>query len=143
MGIWCYDAGRPLGGHDVSGLDNRQPVRAHVAPAFSALLRSHRLAAALSQEALAERAGVSARGIADLERGVHRFPYPETLRRLADALALAPHERAGFVDAGTRPRADSEAPGGRSASGLPSPTTSFVGRDRDLTEVAALWSRHA
>jgi predicted ATPase/DNA-binding CsgD family transcriptional regulator/DNA-binding XRE family transcriptional regulator len=115
-------------------------MRAHVAPTFAALLRGHRLAAALSQEALAEQAGVSARGIADLERGVHKFPYPETLRRLADALALAPRERAVFIDAGTRPRADDDAPG-RHSPGLPSPTTSFVGRDRDLREVAALWSQ--
>jgi DNA-binding XRE family transcriptional regulator len=36
---------------------------------FSVLLRSYRLAAGLSQEALAERARISLRGLSDLERG--------------------------------------------------------------------------
>jgi transcriptional regulator with XRE-family HTH domain len=51
--------------------------------AFGALL--HRLAAGLSQAELAERAGLSARGISDLERGVRQAPYPATLRRLAES----------------------------------------------------------
>jgi transcriptional regulator with XRE-family HTH domain len=38
------------------------------------LLRQYRVAAALSQEALAERAGLSARTISDLERGVKTSP---------------------------------------------------------------------
>src|ERR671912_2877306 len=52
------------------------------------LVRRHRTAVALSQEALAERAGLSVRAISDLERGVHRVPRLETVRLLADALAL-------------------------------------------------------
>jgi len=36
---------------------------------LSELLRDYRLAAGLTQEALAEQSGLSARGIADLERG--------------------------------------------------------------------------
>src|SRR5438094_3140033 len=56
---------------------------------FGILLRGYRLAAGLSQEALAERAGLSARAVSDLERGARRAPYPDTLRRLADALGLA------------------------------------------------------
>lgn len=36
--------------------------------AFGALLRRHRLAAGLTQE---ECAGISARGVQDLERGIH------------------------------------------------------------------------
>jgi transcriptional regulator with XRE-family HTH domain len=43
-------------------------------PAFGALLRRYREEAGLTQEALAERAGLSARGISDLERGIrHRL----------------------------------------------------------------------
>lgn len=38
------------------------------------LPRKARTAAALSQEDLAERAGLSARGISDVERGLHRVP---------------------------------------------------------------------
>ena len=54
--------------------------------AFGALLRRHRLAAGLSQEALAERAGLSVRGLSDLERGVRQAPHPDTVRRLVQAL---------------------------------------------------------
>jgi transcriptional regulator with XRE-family HTH domain len=41
---------------------------------FAALLRRHRIGAGLTQEALAERARLSVRGISDLERGVNRTP---------------------------------------------------------------------
>jgi transcriptional regulator with XRE-family HTH domain len=41
---------------------------------FGALLRVHRKAAGLSQKELAEVAGLSRRGISDLERGVRRRP---------------------------------------------------------------------
>ena len=56
--------------------------------AFGELLRRFRNAAALSQEALAERAGLSRNGISDLERGLHPAPRFETVRLLADALGL-------------------------------------------------------
>jgi len=73
---------------------------------LAALVRQHRLAAGLSQEALAERAGISVRGISDLERGLRRVPHPATLARLADALQLSPDQRATLLavrsEAGTR-----------------------------------------
>ncbi|MDQ2831377.1 MAG: helix-turn-helix domain-containing protein, partial [Chloroflexota bacterium] len=47
--------------------------------AFGALLRRHRLAASLSQEALAERAGLSANAVAALERGRRSAPRPDTV----------------------------------------------------------------
>jgi transcriptional regulator with XRE-family HTH domain len=56
---------------------------------FGDLLRRLRSAAALSQEALAERAGLSRSGISDLERGARQVPRLETVRTLADALALS------------------------------------------------------
>ncbi len=65
---------------------------------FGPLLRRFRREAGLTQEQLAERAQLSARGLGYLEQGT-RHPYPETLRRLADALALAPEHRAAFMDA--------------------------------------------
>src|SRR5919202_1118773 len=55
---------------------------------FGTLLRDFRRAAGLTQEALAELAGLSARGVSDLERGLHRAPQRETLSRLARALGL-------------------------------------------------------
>src|SRR5437868_1376814 len=66
---------------------------------FGDLLRRYREAAGLSQEALAERAALSPRGLLYLERGMHR-PYPGTLRRLADALSLTPQEREALMLAG-------------------------------------------
>src|SRR6266704_5301152 len=50
--------------------------------AFGALLRRYRTTAGLTQEALAEQAGLSLRGVSDLERGLRRVPYPETVERL-------------------------------------------------------------
>src|SRR5829696_8159949 len=76
------------------------------AASFAALLRRHRVATGLSQEALAERAGLSVRAISDLERGARRAPYRETVRLLADALALMPADRVALeaaVDRGRGP----------------------------------------
>lgn len=61
---------------------------------FETTLRRHRLAASLTQEALAERAGMSQRGIQSLEAG-GRHPYPDTLERLTQALGLAGDEPGG------------------------------------------------
>jgi class 3 adenylate cyclase/tetratricopeptide (TPR) repeat protein len=69
---------------------------------FAGLLRRHRLIAGLSQEALAERAALSVRGISDLERGVRRAPHPATIARLADALGLDAAAREALLVAGTR-----------------------------------------
>jgi transcriptional regulator with XRE-family HTH domain len=55
---------------------------------FGALLRRYRTAAGLTQEALAKRAGLSMRGVSDLERGLRRVPYPDTVERLGEALGL-------------------------------------------------------
>jgi len=41
---------------------------------FGALLQWYRTAAGLTQEELAERAGLSRRGVSDLERGSRRAP---------------------------------------------------------------------
>ena len=62
---------------------------------FGMLLRRYRVAAALTQEGLAERAGLSARGVQDLERGVRVAPRLDTVRLLADALGLDAEARAG------------------------------------------------
>jgi len=69
---------------------------------FATLLRRHRLLAGLSQEALAERAQVSVRGISDLERGVRRSPHPGTIARLAAALDLDATARQTMLLAATQ-----------------------------------------
>ena len=112
---------------------------------FGMLLRHYRLAAGLSQEALAERARMSTEGISALERGYRRTPQRETLSLLAGALALNDERREEFEAAAARsvllgrgasvtvgPWAD-----GPSAS-LPLALTSFVGRESELDEIAML-----
>jgi transcriptional regulator with XRE-family HTH domain len=74
--------------------DAEERTVAGAAPGFGALLRAARLAAGLSQEALAEAAGLSARAVSDLERVVNRAPRGDTLEALARALRLAPAARA-------------------------------------------------
>src|SRR5215472_14207614 len=64
------------------------------APTVGSLLKRYRRAAGLTQEALAERAQISVDTISDLERGVNLRPRTDTIDQLADALHLAPTERA-------------------------------------------------
>src|ERR1051326_4696592 len=61
--------------------------------AFGAALRSMRLAAGLSQGALAERAGLSEKAVGALERGDRTTPRPATIVSLADAVGATPAER--------------------------------------------------
>ena len=121
--------------------------RGHVAAAdFGTLLRHYRLAAGLSQEALAERARVSSEGISALERGYRRTPQRETLSLLADALALDAEQRAIF-EAAARPVSSRRQSGASITVGpwpaagtfpLPIALTSFIGRTTDIAEVAVL-----
>src|SRR5262252_5087096 len=105
---------------------------------FGALLQRHRLRAGLSQEELAERAGLSRRGITDLERGARRSPHPGTVRRLADALELAEPQREALLLAAARypiSHVDAGPPAGRLRANLPVSVTSFVGRSDQIDEV--------
>ena len=98
---------------------------------FAALLRRHRLAAGLTQEALAESAGLSVRGISDLERGVNRAPYVATILRLGDALRLSEEQRAELETSISRRRGSATE---HAVLELPEQFTSLLGRE---TEVAA------
>ena len=62
---------------------------------FAGLLRQLRAEARLTQEELAEAAGMSPRSVSDLERGV-ALPRKDTVRRLANALGLAGPARESF-----------------------------------------------
>jgi len=53
---------------------------------FGEMLKRYRLISGLKQEMLAERAGLSMRGLSDLERGISATPRPDTLSLLAGAL---------------------------------------------------------
>src|SRR5689334_5355181 len=103
-----------------------------VGDSFGALLRHYRLAAGQTQEALAGKAGLSIRGIGDLERGVNRVPRPATLRLLADALRLSPQERTQFLARASR------SDGARTARAPLAPALPpLVGRDRELAVLQA------
>lgn len=105
---------------------------------FGEVLRDYRVAKGLTQEALAERAGMSTRGISDLERGVHSLPRQDTLRLLLNALALTPADRAVLEAAAPRASPSRARRASRDASGLPAPLTSFVGREQEIVAVTAL-----
>jgi len=106
--------------------------------AFGALLRQHRVAAGLTQEALAERAGLSVYGIQKLERGT-THPYRDTAERLLAALQLAPVD-ADQLRATVEPvRRHGSPPHDTSVReirhNLPVAMTSFVGREQELVDI--------
>jgi predicted ATPase/transcriptional regulator with XRE-family HTH domain len=108
-------------------------------PSFGQMLRTLRMAAGLTQEALAERAGLSVRGISDLERDLKTRPRFETVRMLADALELDQSARAALISAARpSPVPATSAPVHIAASELPLQMTSLVGRERELTSVEAM-----
>jgi predicted ATPase/transcriptional regulator with XRE-family HTH domain len=114
------------------------------APTFGELLHRYRVASGLTQEALAERAGLSARGISDLERGTRAGPRRDTLRLLIEALQLGPNERTTLVAAaGRSSERTGRQPGGGSFPGarLPAPMTPLVGREHEVAEVGDLLRR--
>jgi transcriptional regulator with XRE-family HTH domain len=71
-------------------------MEAVVSPAlnFGGLLRQFRTEARLTQEELAEAAGISPRSVSDLERGINRTARKDTAVLLADALSLPGEVRA-------------------------------------------------
>ena len=129
--------------------------QADAAGPFGARLRACRQSAGLSQDELAERSGLSVRAIRDLERGRTRWPYRDSLHRLADALELRDAARAGFLGAADRRLAGAPAPGStgaraagaagsqaRRASGrvvpryLPAAVPAFAGRRDQLAALS-------
>lgn len=110
--------------------------------AFGLLLRRFRNAAGFTQEALAERAGVSTRTISDLERGVNAAPRPDTLDLLAAALGIVPEQRTALI-AAARPEAK---PGGsppNETRHIPIPPSSIVGREDEVGHVCRLLDQGA
>ena len=120
--------------------------RSQPIPEFGALLREHRLAAGLSQEALAERASMSSEGISALERGHRRTPHRDTLALLIRALKLDDERRGEFEAAAARSartrRGGAHDPFADGGAPLPLSLTSFVGRDAELREIAELARGH-
>src|SRR5215471_7547792 len=125
--------------------------------AFGAALRSMRLAAGLSQAALAERAGLSEKAVGALERGERTTPRPATIVLLADAVGASVAERDRLLAAARaeqRPierdrllaatRAEQRPTDTDAASvarhGLLVPPTPLLGRQPDIAAVSQLVS---
>jgi transcriptional regulator with XRE-family HTH domain len=127
------------------GVPGDTPMQTVEPTSFGDLLRQFRLAVGLTQEALAERAGLSVHGVQKLERGV-THPYPDTVKRLTVALQLPPDVQVPFNAAAlpaARPRqarpqpAGASSPQSRAIAGLlvmgHASRTALVGRRRELS----------
>ena len=137
-----------------AALRGKMEAVAEPAPSFSGLLRQFRTEARLTQEELAEAAGLSPRSVSDLERGVNRTARKDTAVLLADALSLAGEVRVLFVAAarGRAPAAEvlaarrdgaarSSAAGGSAAAAtrsLPRDIGSFTGREPELARLLGM-----
>ncbi|HEY5981342.1 MAG TPA: helix-turn-helix domain-containing protein [Microlunatus sp.] len=122
---------------------------------FAQRLRALREAAALTQEELAQRAGLTSNAIGALERGERRRPYPHTVRSLAAALdldeaglaalaaAARPSPRSHDAHAAiAEPDRAADDPGPATAAGLgraalAAPSTPLFGRDAELADIVA------
>jgi transcriptional regulator with XRE-family HTH domain len=103
---------------------------------FGARLRRYRERVALSQEALAEGAGMTAKAGGALVRGERRRPYPRTVLALSDALGLDDTERAALAAA--IPRAVAAEPNRLAPDASGSAPTPLYGRDPELTQLLDL-----
>jgi transcriptional regulator with XRE-family HTH domain len=104
--------------------------------ALGPLLRRYRRNARLSQEELAERAGISARTVSDVERGLRHGIYRDTAARIAAAVGMSADDRAAFEAAAHRPRIQLD-PAKPLTSALPNSPTRLIGRERELAEIRA------
>ncbi|MBV9581726.1 MAG: XRE family transcriptional regulator, partial [Chloroflexi bacterium] len=103
---------------------------------FGQQLRRLRVERGLTQQTLAERAGLATRAVAALEGGARRRPYPHTVAVLAEALGLVAHERASFTELAGRvapPAAPAVA-----VAWLPVWPTALVGREDEVRAICGL-----
>jgi transcriptional regulator with XRE-family HTH domain len=115
-----------------------------------ALIVAHREARGLTQEDLANRAGLSVRAVSDIERGRTRSPHSRTIRLLATALELSQAELRRFLDLrrdDLGPRMSSYVPDEAAyplsdlsplPRQLPMAVRPFVGRERELAQLSEL-----
>jgi len=133
-----------------------------MAESFGELLRRFRVAASLTQEALADRCRISPATVAAIEQGRRKAPRLSTVRLIAEALELPAADRELLARAaddggtGLRPAPDQAEPEADAAglatvtaagvaarpaagpvTGLPGARTSFIGRDRERAAVLA------
>src|SRR5256885_1459451 len=111
-----------------------------VAGAFGHRLHQLRIAAGLTQEALAERSGLSVDAISALETGRRLRPRADTLQMLAGARGLSADQHRDLAELARRqrrpPRAPAAAPAAAPRPGdAPDPALRFAGREAELADL--------
>src|SRR4051794_31933721 len=104
------------------------------------LVRAHRVRLGLTQEDLAERAGVSPRSIRNIENGRTALPRASTVRLLATALELTGREHTEFCqNRATRLESDPDPPAlrERRENRLPPDLPDYTGNDAIVAAVSA------
>jgi predicted ATPase/transcriptional regulator with XRE-family HTH domain len=107
-----------------------------VAESLAELVRTFRSGARLSQEALAERAGLSTRTVSDIETGFAKTPRLMTVMLLAEALGAGDADRMRLQNAARRPGV--HAAGAAVGSAAPLRPITLIGRETDVARVGAL-----
>jgi predicted ATPase/transcriptional regulator with XRE-family HTH domain len=105
---------------------------------FGTMVRERRRSVGLTQERLAERAGISVRTIADLERGVIRAPHRATLDLLINAFGLGPEEQTEWRR--LREALAVTPPAPLHSSRLPVAMNQLIGRMQEVSTVVDLIS---
>lgn len=111
-------------------------------------MRQLRIAAGLSQEALAERAKISIAAVSSYERGIIAAPHRETAALIAKALHLSEESRAEF-DRAARPKPrlrrvlEPDMVVTPQHRNLTLESKLLVGRDLELDEISAALQKHA
>jgi predicted ATPase/DNA-binding XRE family transcriptional regulator len=131
-------------------LPRAQPSASPPVAEFGILLKRLRMQAGLSQEQLAERARIGAKTVGAYERGDRRGPHRDTLALIVEALGVTGAACDELVAAADEARHRGPREIGQLSAGefamhpynLPSPRTTFVGRERELAEVKDLVERY-
>ena len=113
---------------------------------FGKLLHSYRIAAQLTQEQLAELAGLSVHSISNLERGVPHLPRADTLHLLqciggSRMRIVCASSWLRLVCQGLLSRVENERPLEQPVSRIPLAPTLLIGRQAILDEIVACLSR--
>ncbi len=111
-------------------------MTSHERIGFAAQLRRLRVLAGFTQQELADRSGVSARSVSDLERGIIEHPRRDTVSMLASGLGLAGDELHVFVQT-ARPRLAAIPMERAVVHSPPLPAGQLLGREAELRMVTA------
>lgn len=107
------------------------------ATSFASLLRTSRMSAGLTIQALAERSGVSIRAIGDIERGASATPQRRTVEALGAGLGLDAAGQEAFVRTARAQKRFALGALHRLAV-APDRLVDFTGRERELKQIIAV-----